>query len=167
MVDKGFLITSIDEEGGLVNPGYETFAKRRYSNHTIGMSSAAFGWGEEDAETLKKFYPKHSSKIHMTGSPRVDLWKTRFSKFWSLPSSGVPKRPYLLVVSNMISKDDQSQTLYYKFEYHPLDWLRLRAQSLLLIAYRLSLIARIYNQSIQTDVLRPPLIYKLHGKHLS
>jgi surface carbohydrate biosynthesis protein len=101
MIDKGSLITSIDEEGGLVNTGYENFAKRRYSNHSIGMSSATFSWGEEDTETLKKFYPKHSSKIHMTGSPRVDLWKTRFSKFWSLPSSRIPKKPYLLVIGNM------------------------------------------------------------------
>ena len=101
IVDKGSLITSIDEEGGLVNPGYEVFAKRRYSNYSIGMSSATFCWGEEDFETLKKFYPQHSSKIHMTGSPRVDLWKKKFSKFWSLPSSIVPKRPYLLIIGNM------------------------------------------------------------------
>jgi len=101
IIDEGSLITSIDEEGGLVNSGYENFARRRYSHHSIGMSSATFGWGEEDVETLKKFYPQHSSKIHMTGSPRVDLWKKKFSKYWSLPSSVVPKKPYLLVIGNM------------------------------------------------------------------
>lgn len=101
IIDKGSLITSIDEEGGLVNSGYEKFAKRRYSNHSIGMSSAIFGWGKEDVETLKKFYPEYSSRIHMTGSPRVDLWKKKFSKFWSLPSSVAPKRPYLLIIGNM------------------------------------------------------------------
>ena len=80
IIDKGSLITSIDEEGGLVNHGYENFAKRRYSNHSIGMSSAIFGWGEEDVETLKKIYPKHSSKIHLTGSPRADFWKKKLDE---------------------------------------------------------------------------------------
>lgn len=112
IIDNGSLITSIDEEGGLVNYGYEGFAKRRYSNHSIGMSSAIFGWGEEDVETLKKIYPQHSSKIHMTGSPRVDLWKKKFSKLWSLPHSEVPKRPYLLIIGNMGAIN--SDTPFYK-----------------------------------------------------
>ena len=112
IIDKGSLITSIDEEGGLVNHGYENFAKRRYSNHSIGMSSAIFGWGEEDVETLKKIYPKHSSKIHLTGSPRADFWKKKFSKFWSLPPSEVPKRPYLLIIGNM--GEVNAGTPYYK-----------------------------------------------------
>ena len=101
IIDANCKITSIDEEGGLVNAGYEIFAKRRYSNKTIEMSSAVFGWGEEDIETLKNFYPKYSSKIHLTGSPRVDLWKNKFSKLWSLPSTGAPRKPYFLVISNM------------------------------------------------------------------
>ena len=112
IIDKGSLITSIDEEGNLVNRGYENFAKRRYSNHSIGMSSAVFGWGKEDVETLKKFYPEFSSRIHMTGSPRVDLWKKKFSKFWSLPSSVAPKRPYLLIIGNMGSVN--AYTPFYK-----------------------------------------------------
>ena len=69
IIDKGSLITSIDEEGGLVNYGYEGFAKRRYSNHSIGMSSAIFGWGEEDVETLKKIYPKHCVRFWMFSNP--------------------------------------------------------------------------------------------------
>ena len=40
MIDRGFMITSIDEEGGLVDPGYERFANIRYSEQTINQSSA-------------------------------------------------------------------------------------------------------------------------------
>jgi len=115
IIDKGSLITSIDEEGGLVNHGYEHFAKQRYSNDSIGMSSAVFGWGEEDVETLKNIYPQYSSKIHMTGSPRVDLWKRKFSKYLSLPTSQVPKKPYLLIIGNM-SVVNTNIPLYKKFE---------------------------------------------------
>ena len=100
LIDKNFVITSIDEEGGLVDPGYERFAKIRYSDQTINQSSAVYGWGLEDIETLKKFYPKFSSKMYMTGSPRADLWKSIFSEYWEAPTS-TPKKPYLLISSNI------------------------------------------------------------------
>ena len=100
MIDKGSIVTSIDEEGGLIEHGYERSARVRYSEQTIEQSSAIFGWGSEDVEALKKFYPNHSQKIHKTGSPRADLWKSHFSDYWGTPS-GVPEKPYLLVVSNM------------------------------------------------------------------
>ena len=60
MIDSGFIITSIDEEGGLVDYGYDKFAKIRYSEQTIHQASAIFGWGNEDVETLKKIYPNYS-----------------------------------------------------------------------------------------------------------
>ena len=85
MIDKGSMITSIDEEGGLIEYGYDRSAKVRYSEETIGQSSAVFGWGTEDVEVLKQFYPKHSTKIHKTGSPRADLWKSLFSEYWGVP----------------------------------------------------------------------------------
>ena len=100
MKDRGFVITSIDEEGGLVDYGYEKFAKVRYSEKTINQASAIFSWGQEDAETLKRVYPKYSNKIFKTGSPRADLWKPFFSKYWASPV-GKPKKPFLLISSNL------------------------------------------------------------------
>ena len=38
--------------------------------------------------------------MHLTGSPRADLWKSVFSEYWDKPRS-VPEKPYLLVSSNM------------------------------------------------------------------
>ena len=78
MIDNGSMITSIDEEGGLIEYGYDRSAKVRYSEETIEQSSAVFGWGTDDVEGLKQFYPKHTAKIHKTGSPRADLWKSLF-----------------------------------------------------------------------------------------
>jgi surface carbohydrate biosynthesis protein len=100
MIDYGFLITSIDEEGGLVDYGYEKFANRRYSKKSIYQSSAVFSWGVDDFDSLNKFYPKYSSKIFKTGSPRADLWKNFFLDYWEAPKKK-PKKPYLLVSSNM------------------------------------------------------------------
>ena len=79
VIDNGSLVTSIDEESCLDTRGYDKFARIRYSEKSIDQSSAVFGWGPEDAEALKRIYPKQSSKIHMTGSPRADLWKPFFS----------------------------------------------------------------------------------------
>ena len=100
MIDKGFIITSLDEEGGLDIPGYQQFARTRYSDKTISQCSAVFGWGSEDTETLQKVYSRHSKKIYKTGSPRADLWKPLFFNYWSKPKSA-PTKPFLLVSSNM------------------------------------------------------------------
>ena len=99
LIKKGFKITSIDEEAGLDIDGYEEFSNSRYSDQTIQQTSAVFGWGEEDVESLKKIYAKHESKIHKTGSPRADLWKPFFSNYWGIPKQ-IPKKPFLLIPSN-------------------------------------------------------------------
>ncbi len=100
IIDNGSIVSSIDEEGGLVEKGYDREAKFRFSDQTVEQASTIFGWGPEDVETLKKIYPKHSSKIYKTGSPRADLWKSRFSDYWGVPK-GAPAKPFLLVVSHM------------------------------------------------------------------
>jgi len=43
-IDRGSMITSIDEEGGLVDENYLADAKFRFSNHTIEQCSAIFSW---------------------------------------------------------------------------------------------------------------------------
>ncbi len=100
MNKRDILITSLDEESGLLDHGYENFAKNRFSQHTVDKSSAIFCWGVEDEKTLKDLYKKDSKKIFKTGSPRVDLWRSQFSKNWVLPK-GAPAKPFLLVSSNL------------------------------------------------------------------
>ena len=59
--------------------------KNRFSEQTINQAAAVFGWGDEDTNTLKKTYPNYSSKIHITGSPRADMWSPVFSDYWGIP----------------------------------------------------------------------------------
>ena len=99
MTDNGFVVSSIDEENNLTNFGYHEFATKRFSTKTIDNASSIFGWGSEDVETLKKVYPKYSSKIHMTGSPRIDLLNLSFMDYWESSSINFQK-PYLLIASN-------------------------------------------------------------------
>lgn len=100
LIDKGFGITSIDEEGALNDHGYDSFAKARYSEDMIGQTQAVFGWGTEDTETLKKYYPNYAHKIYKTGSPRADLWGKTFSDYWNVPST-LPNKPFLLISCNV------------------------------------------------------------------
>ena len=104
MIENGFIVTSIDEENNLVNHGYDDFALDRFSEKTISQTSAIFGWGPEDVETLKRIYPKHSSKIHMTGSPRIDLLNPLFINYWTKPDIPTSK-PYLLISGNFEVND--------------------------------------------------------------
>lgn len=99
LTNKGFVITSIDEEGGLIDYGYDKFARERYSEESIDQASAVFCWGADDAKTLKFLYPHQAEKIHETGSPRADLWRPLFVDFWERPKDA-PKKPFLLVSSN-------------------------------------------------------------------
>jgi surface carbohydrate biosynthesis protein len=100
IIDSGSMITSIDEEGGLIDHGYDTFARLRYSEKTIAQSSAVFCWGSEDEEALKRIYSNYSSKIYKTGSPRVDTWSSKLSDYWD-PPQNIPKKPFLLISSNV------------------------------------------------------------------
>lgn len=99
MIEKGFIITSNDQEAGLSDHGYEYFSKTRYSDISIEQASAVFGWGQDDVEELKKIYPKQSSKIFKTGSPRSDLLRDLFYDYWGKTTQ--IKKPFLLVPSNM------------------------------------------------------------------
>ena len=98
-IDNGFKVSSIDEETGFVDSDYKEFALERFSEQTVEQASAVFTWGDTDTEVLKRIYPNHSFKIHMTGSPRVDLWGSLFSEYWTVPQK-IPKRPFLLISSN-------------------------------------------------------------------
>ena len=100
IIDNGSLISSMDEEGGFYEKGYERESKVRFSKQSVGQASVIFGWGQEDTKTLSRVYSKYSNKIHKTGSPRSDLWRSSFSDFWGLPKS-LPKKPFLLITSHM------------------------------------------------------------------
>jgi surface carbohydrate biosynthesis protein len=95
----GFVITSIDEEGGLIDASYERFAQQRYSEEMLDFADAVFCWGPQDYNQLIKTFPNHKNLMHMTGSPRADLWRTEGKDYSVLPED-MPDKPYLLVSSN-------------------------------------------------------------------
>lgn len=107
MKNNGSIITSIDEENNLINHGYEKFAKNRFSDLTLNDAEAVFGWGLEDYKTLEEIYSEYAHKFHMTGSPRIDLLKSKFSRYWQ-DSKIKFKKPFLLVASNFQANNMKS-----------------------------------------------------------
>jgi len=103
LVAAGFRITSQDEEHGLLQESYDDFAAQRFSSASLRQASAVLAWGERDAMVLAERYPEAASRIHTTGSPRVDLWRPELGPFHerSAPGAGMEGGPFVLIASNV------------------------------------------------------------------
>ena len=67
MKNNGIIITSLDEEGGLLNYDYETFARERYSSKTIEQSTTYTKYylcQESNTELLFAFHSFLTYKCH-------------------------------------------------------------------------------------------------------
>jgi surface carbohydrate biosynthesis protein len=102
LLKQGNVITSQDEESGLLDKSYENFAKSRFSEKTVSLASCIFTWGEHDANYLKNKYQSCEDKFIITGSPRVDLWRKEFA-FYFTNKTQLPEiegKRYILISSN-------------------------------------------------------------------
>ena len=68
------ILTSLDEENGLVRKDLSPDLDMRFSSKDLALSDAIFCWGKHDYQSLKKAYPNHKKKFQLTGSPRLDMW---------------------------------------------------------------------------------------------
>jgi len=99
---NGHAITVQDEESGLLDESYDTFARLRFSDETIEAVDKVFAWGNYDLRSLKEFYPDQAEKFALAGSPRVDFWRKDFAEYYSghTESKNLGGKPYIMVVSN-------------------------------------------------------------------
>jgi len=99
---NGHAVTVQDEESGLLDETYDTFARLRFSEETIKSVDKVLAWGEYDSRSLKQYYSSQSDKIVVTGSPRVDFWREDFSEYYSdhKECKNIDGKPYFMVVSN-------------------------------------------------------------------
>ncbi len=97
---KKFILTGIDEENGLIHKTdyYKIFIKSRVQIKDLNFFSAVFCWGNYDYRKFIKHLKPYKKKFICTGSPRVDLWKKKFSKVWH--NRELKKKNYILIVSN-------------------------------------------------------------------
>lgn len=78
---KNFILTSIDEEHGVINND-KNYINYRYSDLTLNLVDNVFTWGSFDYRNLVNKYKKFKNKFVNSGNPRVDFWNKKFRKFF-------------------------------------------------------------------------------------
>ncbi len=110
--DRGGVITTLDEESGLLDETYADFARMRFAEISLSVVSKVFCWGEFDSASLTDIYPNYKGIFQKSGSPRVDLWRTEFAEFYQrvkeIEGYSVVQ-DYILVVSNFAILFNQSR----------------------------------------------------------
>ncbi len=164
--NAGFLLTSQDEEHGLIEPDFANWARTRFSEQSILQARRVFAWGPTDGSALRELFPAAAHTIVESGSPRVDVWRPELAAVFddALPPDVRPG--YVLIPSNYGIGQinpwwDQLADLrvsHYRGEDDPAEWdfYRQSAESTL-VAGRLVRALRIVAHRLPETsfVLRP------------
>ena len=79
---NNFIVTSLDEEVGLIDKNVNEYIKLRYSNKSIELVDKVFTWGKFDYDNLRKKFKKYKKKFILSGNPRLDFWRKNFEFFF-------------------------------------------------------------------------------------
>lgn len=103
LIDYGCTIASIDEESGLLDESYDHFLDVRSNRFMVQSASGIFCWGSHDYSAWTERYPEAKRRIHLTGSPRVDFWRSDFEPYYHDEVRMLRERlgEFVLVVTNM------------------------------------------------------------------
>lgn len=98
---SGFVISSQDEEHFLLQPDFTFFLDHRFEPEALRVADRVLTWGPHDHGALEKDRAEFATRLRMTGSPRVDLWRPELEvhhRRVELPE--VAGRPYVLFANN-------------------------------------------------------------------
>ena len=108
--NKGNFYVSLDEEGGYQlrdELELKKFLNIRTSFENVKNVDIIFNWGKFDNDVCKKIYPKFKRKFIISGSPRVDLWKSKILRIiYSREIEKIEKiynKKFNLIISSNIS----------------------------------------------------------------
>ena len=100
LVKNNILITSLDEENGLVKKNLKNFAERRFSEEALKLADKVFCWGRDDLEMLKKKYAEYEEKFILSGAPRTDMWSKKFISYWKDENETKETKDTVLISTN-------------------------------------------------------------------
>ena len=95
---KKFIVTSLDEEVGLVNKDSKWYLKLRYSKESIDLTDKIFTWGKFDYDNLIKNFQGFKKKFVLSGNPRVDFWRKDFEFFFKKKNLYIKIIYYLVII---------------------------------------------------------------------
>ena len=95
-------IVNLDEEGLSSQNNKYVYLNERLSNKTLEQTEFFFTWGSYEQKLLKHHYKFFQSKFINTGNPRVDTWKSKYSKLYSVELNKIREKykDYILISSN-------------------------------------------------------------------
>jgi surface carbohydrate biosynthesis protein len=100
LADAGFLVSSQDEEHGLLQPDFALFMERRFTPEALALADRVLAWGPHDHAALTAGRPAHVQRLRMTGAPRVDLWRPELALHHKRTPLPVGERPFVLFANN-------------------------------------------------------------------
>jgi surface carbohydrate biosynthesis protein len=105
---KGCMVASQDEEGGLLDQSIDRFISFRSTPETVAITNAIFCWGNHDCAGWSKHHQDSSSRIFITGSPRIDFWRSDFDSYFRLDMNNIKKRfdPFVLLPSRFVGANN-------------------------------------------------------------
>ena len=101
---KGFILTSQDEESGVLFDNLNDFISRRTINSKVfNYIDAFFCWGERDYKFMCSLFPQFKDKFFLSGSPKFDLCKKEsfFINSKKFKKRNKIKNNYILISSNI------------------------------------------------------------------
>ena len=79
---RGWLITGQDEEHGLATDDFDRDMGGRFPPRPMANKAAMFAFGPYDAAGIRRASPDHAHRVHATGSPRVDFWRSDLAEYF-------------------------------------------------------------------------------------
>ena len=102
--NKKFIITSLDEEDGLINVN-KKYLIERFSDESLDLTDCVFTWGKFDYDNLSNKYTEHKKKFIKSGNPRVDFWRKDFESFFK--KRNLPYTNYIFFSLNLSIKSQK------------------------------------------------------------
>ena len=102
-LDRGFTVIGADEESFIYYGAKGVRGKGvRADQGTMEAVHGIFAWGEKQKALLVDEFPSSSDKIHVTGTPRLDLYRSEFRHIYEDEAAQYRSRigPFILLNSN-------------------------------------------------------------------
>lgn len=108
--DRRHAVVCQDEETTIASGSYDLFFDQRVSEQSLKMVRYFYTWGAGDTESLIRAYPWAETRVTLTGSPRVDLWRSELRGFYSDAVKRIKRKygDYVLICSNFGSNNISS-----------------------------------------------------------
>lgn len=110
----GHVETCLDEEG-VVYIDDEDYTAGRLSHATLERMDRFFAWGRDQADVVERFHPEISSRVRITGNPRVDLWRPDLREVFRRPAQEITERfgDFVLVTTAFAMVNNERGESYF------------------------------------------------------